>query len=124
MISSRILANDTSIKSQSNPNVLDVPAPSSATHEPLHTIRISDTLTTKSAAAVARSSSSVSAAATVVSLIVASSVWAGLYMLEVSNRNTAGSNDWLAAITRSITGIDMDIVEEELSQDTVLQMEG
>ena len=52
------------------------------------------------------------------------SVWAGLYMLETSYRNTEGASDWLKAITRSVTGIDMDTVEEELSQDTVLQMEG
>jgi len=52
------------------------------------------------------------------------SVWAGLYMLEISNRNTAGGNDWMNAIDRETIGIDMDTVEEELAQDTVLQMEG
>lgn len=52
------------------------------------------------------------------------SIWAGLYMLETSYRNTEGANDWLRAIERSASGIDKDTVEEELSQETVLQMEG
>jgi hypothetical protein len=41
-------------------------------------------------------------------------VWAGLYMLEVSYRNTNGAKDWLAAIQREIISLDMDGVEEEI----------
>jgi len=52
------------------------------------------------------------------------SVWAGLYMLEVSYRNTTGANDWLAAITRTGSGIDKDTVEESLADDGDLVMEG
>jgi len=52
------------------------------------------------------------------------SIWAGLYMLEVSYRNTEGARDWMNAITLSVSGIDKDTIEEEMAQDTVLQMEG
>jgi len=52
------------------------------------------------------------------------SVWAGLYMLEVSYRNTTGANDWMAAITRTGSGIDKDTVEEALADDGDLIMEG
>ena len=40
-------------------------------------------------------------------------VWAALYQLEVSYRNTEGARDWESAILKSISGIDKDVVEEE-----------
>jgi hypothetical protein len=49
-------------------------------------------------------------------------IWAALYQLEVSYRNTRGAEDWLLAITRELTNIDKDGVEEEIAG--VNQIEG
>ncbi len=43
-------------------------------------------------------------------------VWAALYKLEVSYRNTEGAKDWLASITTNVEGIDMDGVTEEIAE--------
>jgi len=43
-------------------------------------------------------------------------VWAALYMLEVSYRNTEGAKDWLGSITANVEGIDMDGVTEEIAE--------
>lgn len=42
-------------------------------------------------------------------------VWAALYNLEVSYRNTEGANDWMNAILREATRIDMDVVAEGIA---------
>lgn len=42
-------------------------------------------------------------------------VWAALYMLEVSYRNTNGAKDWYEAISREIISLDMDGVEEDIT---------
>lgn len=49
-------------------------------------------------------------------------VMAGQMMLEKFNRNTEGVKDWTAAIQQELTGIDRDLVEEEIAD--VNQMEG
>lgn len=41
---------------------------------------------------------------------------AGLYQLEVFYRNTAGANDWLAAIRLDIDSLEKDAVEEEVAE--------
>jgi hypothetical protein len=40
-------------------------------------------------------------------------VWAALYNLEISYRNSEGARDWLAAIMNAIVDIEMDHVEED-----------
>lgn len=40
-------------------------------------------------------------------------VWAALYKLEVSYRNSEGAKDWLAAINGDLVQIDMDSVEQD-----------
>lgn len=45
-------------------------------------------------------------------------VWAALYVLEVSMRNTEGSKDWLMAINRRIQAIDFDRAEMESAEKT------
>ncbi len=49
-------------------------------------------------------------------------VWASLYILEVSYRNTEGSKDWENAIDKYLAGTDKDAVDEDIS--AVSQMEG
>lgn len=49
-------------------------------------------------------------------------VWAALYELEMSYRNTEGANDWLAGIERDLIDVDKDTVAQENAQ--VDQMEG
>lgn len=49
-------------------------------------------------------------------------VWAALYELEVSYRNTEGANDWLGAVTMALIDIDKDTVDQDNAQ--VDQMEG
>lgn len=49
-------------------------------------------------------------------------LYAALYELEISYRNTQGANDWLGAIESHSSGIDMDTVEEDISESD--QMEG
>ncbi len=49
-------------------------------------------------------------------------VWASLYMLEVSYRNSEGAKDWLLAIERNTSGIDKDVVEENIAE--VSEMDG
>ena len=43
---------------------------------------------------------------------------ASAYSLEVFYRNTQGANDWLTAIQRGLTGMDHDLVREEMAQAT------
>lgn len=40
-------------------------------------------------------------------------VWAAMYNLEISYRNTEGSKDWLRAISDAVASIEMDHVEED-----------
>lgn len=40
-------------------------------------------------------------------------VWAALYHLEISYRNSEGSKDWLASITHHLSEIEMDHVEQD-----------
>ncbi len=49
-------------------------------------------------------------------------VWAALYMLEVSYRNTEGAKDWENAVDKFLAGVDKDAVQEEIA--TADQMEG
>lgn len=49
-------------------------------------------------------------------------VWAALYQLEVSYRNTEGAKDWLNSIKLEIENIDKDTVEEDVAE--VREMDG
>jgi len=49
-------------------------------------------------------------------------LYAALYKLETFYRNTEGAKDWLNALTLDLSGIDKDLVEEDI--DDVNQMEG
>lgn len=40
-------------------------------------------------------------------------VWASLYQLEISYRNTEGAKDWLASIDNTLIGIEFDLVDQE-----------
>jgi len=48
-------------------------------------------------------------------------VWASLYKLEVSYRNSEGAKDWLASIKEALKDLDMDEVEDELSDDEYME---
>lgn len=49
-------------------------------------------------------------------------IWAALYHLEVSYRNTEGAADWFKSIVEAVARIDKDIAADEC--DTINQMEG
>ncbi len=48
-------------------------------------------------------------------------IMAALRSIEIINRNTQGVNDWNNAIATAITGIDMDLVEEEIAGITQIE---
>ncbi len=45
-------------------------------------------------------------------------VWAALYKLEVSYRNTEGARDWVAAINESLFGLDKDMANQDSAGDS------
>jgi len=47
-------------------------------------------------------------------------LYAALYQLEVSYRNTEGANDWMNALMTELTDLDKDIVEQEIYENTVI----
>ena len=49
-------------------------------------------------------------------------IFAAAYMMELTYRNTEGAKDWLAAITTITDGLDKDIVEEELTGITSMEL--
>lgn len=49
-------------------------------------------------------------------------IFAAAYFMELTYRNTEGAKDWLAAITTITDGLDKDIVEEELTGITSMEL--